>query len=141
MAGSMKAAVSTLLGCLLTPVYLLVFGLLLVVFHPVQVLCRTAGGYGAHKKSVDIMNFLIVKSLIILGARVSFRGIETLPVDRPIILISNHQSLFDIPPIVWGFRAHHPKFIAKTSGLLEKLVIPSSASLIILRSVYLVCPA
>lgn len=109
----MKAAVSTLLGCLLTPVFLLAFGLLLAVFHPVQALCRAAGGYGAHKKSVDILNLLIVRSLIILGARVSFRGVETLPGDRPIILISNHQSLFDIPPIVWGFRAHHPKFIAK----------------------------
>jgi 1-acyl-sn-glycerol-3-phosphate acyltransferase len=109
----MKIAVVKLLGYLLTPVYLLVFGLLLAVFHPIQVICRWIGGYGAHKKSVDIMNLLIVKSLFILGARISFRGVETLPKDRPIILISNHQSTFDIPPIAWGFRRHHLKFIAK----------------------------
>jgi 1-acyl-sn-glycerol-3-phosphate acyltransferase len=109
----MKTAIVKSLGYLLTPVYLLVFGLLLVVFHPIQMICRSMGGYGAHKKAVDILNLLIVKSLFILGARISFRGVETLPKDRPIILISNHQSLFDIPPIVWAFRRHHPKFIAK----------------------------
>jgi 1-acyl-sn-glycerol-3-phosphate acyltransferase len=112
-ANQMKTVVVKSLGYLLTPVYLLVFGILLVVFHPVQMICRSTGGYGAHKQSVDILNLLIVKSLCILGARVSFRGVETLPKDRPIILISNHQSMLDISPIAWGFRRHHPKFIAK----------------------------
>ena len=112
-AKQMKIAVVKLLGYLLTPVYLLVFGLLLAVFHPIQVICRRIGGYGAHKISVDVLNLLIIKSLFILGASISFRGVETLPTDRPIILISNHQSLFDISPIIWGFRTHHPKFIAK----------------------------
>jgi 1-acyl-sn-glycerol-3-phosphate acyltransferase len=102
-----------ILGYLLTPLYLLIFGLLLVVFHPIQVICRHIGGYHAHKKSVEIMNLLIIKSLFILGTRVSFRYLEKVPKDRPIILISNHQSMFDIPPIVWGFRHYHPKFIAK----------------------------
>jgi len=102
-----------LLGYLLTPIYLVVFGLLLVVFHPIQMICRKIGGYSAHKKSVDILNLLIIKSLFILGTSISFRGFEKLPKERPIILISNHQSLFDIPAITWGFRNHHPKFIAK----------------------------
>jgi 1-acyl-sn-glycerol-3-phosphate acyltransferase len=109
----MKIAIMKLLGYLLTPVYLIVFGLLLVVFHPIQVICRTIGGYSAHKRSVDIMNFLIIKSLFILGTKISFRHFEKLPKERPIILISNHQSLFDIPSIIWGFRNHHPKFISK----------------------------
>jgi 1-acyl-sn-glycerol-3-phosphate acyltransferase len=101
------------LGYLLTPIYLAVFGLLLVVFHPIQMICRNIWGYEAHKKSVDIMNFLIIKSLFILGTNISFRGFEKIPKERPIILISNHQSLFDIPAIIWAFRNYHPKFIAK----------------------------
>lgn len=109
----MKTAIVKLLGYLLTPPYLIVLGLLLVLFHPIQVICRNIGGYRAHKESVDILNVLIIKSLIIVGAKLTFRGFERLPKDRPIILISNHQSLFDIPPIAWGFRNHHPKFIAK----------------------------
>jgi 1-acyl-sn-glycerol-3-phosphate acyltransferase len=36
-----------------------------------------------------------------------------LPPGRPLIVVANHQSLFDIPPVIWGFRRHHPKFIAK----------------------------
>jgi 1-acyl-sn-glycerol-3-phosphate acyltransferase len=108
-----KIIIVKLLGYLLTPLYLCIFGLLLVVFHPIQVICRTIGGYSAHKKSVEIMNFLIIKSLLILGTSISFRCFEKLPRERPIILISNHQSMFDIPPIVWGFRHYHPKFISK----------------------------
>ena len=109
----MIATIKKLLGYALTPMYLIVFGLLLVVFHPIQMICRNLGGYRAHKKSVDLMNFLILKSLFILGTSISFHGFEKLPEGRPLILISNHQSLFDIPPIIWGFRGHHPKFIAK----------------------------
>jgi len=113
MKDQMKIVIVKLLGYLLTPIYLIVFGLLLVVFHPIQVICRNIWGYSAHKKSVDILNFLIIKSLLILGTTISFRCFEKLPKERPIILISNHQSLFDIPPIIWGFRNHHPKFISK----------------------------
>lgn len=113
MKDQMKTVIMKSLGYLLTPIYLIVFGLLLVIFHPVQVICRTVWGYSAHKKSVDVLNFLIMKSLLILGAKISFRCFEKLPKERPLILISNHQSMFDIPPIIWGFRNHHPKFISK----------------------------
>lgn len=113
MKNQVKIVMVKLLGYLLTPIYLIVFGLLLVVFHPIQVICRNIWGYSAHKKSVDILNLLIIKSLLILGTKISFRCFEKLPKERPIILISNHQSMFDIPPIIWGFRHYHPKFIAK----------------------------
>ncbi|MFA8435448.1 MAG: lysophospholipid acyltransferase family protein [Marinifilaceae bacterium] len=48
-----------------------------------------------------------------MGTRIRFQGFGNLPVDRPLIIVSNHQSPFDIPPVVWGFRQHHPKFISK----------------------------
>jgi len=103
----------TVLNYLLTPVYLLTFGLLLLIFHPIQVICRYTGGYQLRKKSVDILNYLLIYSLTILGSRIRFRGFEKLPQGRPFIIVSNHQSTFDIPPIVWGFRKHHPKFVSK----------------------------
>lgn len=102
-----------LLSYLLSPVYLLIFGLTLLVFHPIQVVCRFIGGYPLRKKSVDIMNFILVYGLTVLGCRIRFRGFEQLPKDRPFIIVSNHQSTLDIPPIVWGFRKHHPKFVSK----------------------------
>ncbi len=102
-----------ILGYLLSPVYLLAFILLLLIFHPVQVICRRLGGYPLRKRSVDVLNYLLLYSLVIVGARIRFRGFEKLPQGRPFIIVSNHQSLMDIPPIVWGFRKHHPKFVSK----------------------------
>lgn len=100
-------------GYILSPIYLLIFGLLLGIFHPIQVVCWKVWGYPAQKRAVEIMSYLLIKSLIILGSRVKFKGFEKLPKDCPLIIVSNHQSQYDIPPIVWGFRNHHPKFISK----------------------------
>jgi 1-acyl-sn-glycerol-3-phosphate acyltransferase len=101
------------LGYILSPVCLLVFWLILGIFHPIQVVCWNLWGYPAQKRAADIMNYLIIKSLIILGSRVKFKGFEKLPKECPLIIVSNHQSQYDIPPIAWGFRKHHPRFIAK----------------------------
>jgi 1-acyl-sn-glycerol-3-phosphate acyltransferase len=101
------------LGYILSPVYLLVFWLILGIFHPIQVICWNVWGYGAQKRAVEIMNYLIMKSLVILGSRIQFKGFERLPEGCPLIIVSNHQSQYDIPPVVWGFRKHYPKFIAK----------------------------
>ncbi|MCD6355038.1 MAG: 1-acyl-sn-glycerol-3-phosphate acyltransferase [Prolixibacteraceae bacterium] len=103
----------SVLSYFLSAVYLLLFGLLLLLFHPIQIVCRWIGGYQLRKKSVDILNHFIVYSLTILGSRIRFKGFDHLPQNRPLIIISNHQSTFDIPPIVWGFRKHHPKFVSK----------------------------
>ena len=103
----------TVLSYLFSPLYLLLFGLLILFFHPVQVVCRWIGGYPLRKKSVDILNFMLLYSLSIVGCRIRFKGLELLPKNRPLIIVSNHQSTFDIPPIVWGFRKFHPKFVSK----------------------------
>lgn len=101
------------LSYILSPIYLLTFGLLLAIFHPIQVITNKIWGYKVRKKVVDVLNFLLIRSQFIIGARISFRGFEKLPKGRPLIIVSNHQSTFDIPPVVWGFRKHHPKFISK----------------------------
>lgn len=97
----------------LSVLFYICFITLLLVFHPIQVLCLRLGGYEAHKKSVEILNYLIIKCFVLVGARVKFEGFEKIPVNRPLIIVSNHQSSWDIPPVVWGFRKHHPKFISK----------------------------
>jgi len=102
-----------ILGIIFTPLYYLAFGLILGIFHPIQVICWNIWGYKAHKRSVEFLNFMLIKALIILGAKVRFAGFEKFQVSKPLIIISNHQSLFDISPIVWGFRKHHAKFISK----------------------------
>lgn len=104
---------SKLLAYPLTVIYFLAFGLLLVIFHPVQWLCFNLFGYQAHKKSVDYLNLGLTRCLLLLGTRVTFRNPNAIPVDKPSIIVANHQSMYDIPPIIWYMRKHHPKFISK----------------------------
>ena len=59
------------------------------------------------------MNFGLLYCLWILGTKITFKGLEKIPQNRPIIIVSNHQSTLDIPAIIVGFRENHPKFISK----------------------------
>jgi 1-acyl-sn-glycerol-3-phosphate acyltransferase len=97
----------------LSVLYYLVFGLILVVFQPIQWLAYNLFGYQAHKKVVDIFNWFLVKALLILGIRVKFNNPYTIPENVPLIIVSNHQSMYDISPLSWFFRKHHPKFVSK----------------------------
>ena len=103
----------TFLGYLLTPIFHLYFGLLLVIFHPIQVIAHKLFGDKARKKVVDTLNRGLVNGLYIMGCRIKFSGLENVPAGRPIIIVANHQSLYDIPAIVHGFRKHYPKFVSK----------------------------
>jgi 1-acyl-sn-glycerol-3-phosphate acyltransferase len=102
-----------ILGYVLAPVVALVFFLLLCIFHPLQWLALKLFGYTGHKKTVDILNLCLVGSLYLAGDTVSFTNKQNLPVGRPMIFISNHQSTFDIPPLIWFLRKYHAKFISK----------------------------
>ena len=102
-----------LVSHILTPVFAIFFFSILLVFHPIQWISLRLFGYHTHKKSVDYMNWCLVKVLLILGTRVRVDMPEDLPTDVPLIFASNHQSLFDIPPMIWKFRKHHPKFVSK----------------------------
>lgn len=103
----------TFISYLTTPIFHFFYGFLLVVFHPVQVITNLVFGDKPRKKVVDILNYFLVKSLYIMGCSVKFRGFKELSNSRPIIIVSNHQSMYDIPAIVWGFRKCYPKFISK----------------------------
>jgi 1-acyl-sn-glycerol-3-phosphate acyltransferase len=100
-------------GYILSPFVILAFFLLLVIFHPIQWICLQLGGYTAHKKSVDILNFFLLHTAYILFNGITFINKQALPVGRPIIFLANHQSLFDIPPMIYYLRKYHAKFISK----------------------------
>ena len=70
-------------------------------------------GYDAHKRSVSVLNWFLMRCLNILGTRFTFRNSFTIPANRPLIIVTNHQSMYDIPPIIWHMRKHHPKFVSK----------------------------
>ncbi len=101
------------LAIILSLIHYLIFLFLLLIFYPVQIIAYNLFGYSAHKKTVDLLNFLLILNLYTLICQPSFNGFKELPVNKPLIIISNHQSMFDISPVIWGFRKHHAKFIAK----------------------------
>ena len=101
------------LSYFLSFIFGLTFLLLTLIFDPLQRIALKLFGYKGHKVVLDFLNYLITKSLILLGIRVKVINKQTLPKDTSIIFVSNHQSLFDIPPIVWAFRKYHPKFVSK----------------------------
>lgn len=93
--------------------FYLLFGFLLLMFEGIQRICLNVFGYNAHKKSVGLVNGLFLVCMSVLGTRFRFKIADKIPENVPIIIVSNHQSLWDIPPMIWFLRKLHPKFISK----------------------------
>lgn len=102
-----------LLAYPLSVVYFILFGLTLLVFHPIQWVCLNVFGYEAHRRSVALLNLFLMRCTHALGTTYSFNNPHPISTDRPVIIVPNHQSMHDIPPIIWFMRAHHPKFVSK----------------------------
>ncbi len=103
----------TLLSYILTPLFYLAFGLVLVIFDPLQRITLKVFGHRAHDAIISVITGLCTNSTRILGATYKVVGRELLPDNRPLVFAANHQSMYDIPPIFWFFRKHHPKFVVK----------------------------
>jgi 1-acyl-sn-glycerol-3-phosphate acyltransferase len=101
------------LGYIFSPLFYIFFSLSLLIFHPVQWICYRFFGYNAHKKSVDYLNFFLTYSHIFLGTSSTFINDQDLPLNHPIIFVANHQSMYDIPGLIWFLRKYHVKFISK----------------------------
>ena len=97
----------------LSVLYAIVFLFWLLIFHPVQLVCYHLFGYNAHRMSVAVLNFFLLRTSHILGTTYNLTGRENLPENKPLILVCNHQSMHDIIPIIWFLRNVHPKFISK----------------------------
>ena len=100
------------IGWVLTPLHLLLFGAVLLVFHVAQVIALPFG-YAAHKRVVDFLNLGVLSSLCVMGTRIAIRCPHDLPADAPLVVVANHQSMYDIPLLGWALRRHHPKYVAK----------------------------
>jgi len=103
------------LSHLLSPVFFLVWLILLNVFHGLQIVARNVFGERAHQRTVDALNFFLLHSLWLLGTRISVRFSEPLPKphSRPIIFVANHQNKLDVVGISWYLRRYSPKFVSK----------------------------
>lgn len=92
---------------------IILFLLTLVIFHPIQWICLNVFGYQAHKKSVDYLNFVLLRIGHVLGTNYKVTNRESIPKGVPIIFVANHQGMYDIIGINWFLREFHPKFVSK----------------------------
>ncbi|WP_144803942.1 lysophospholipid acyltransferase family protein [Maribacter sp. MAR_2009_72] len=102
-----------MLSYIVTPFFFVAFGLCLLVFHPMQWIAFKLFGYNGLKPVVSKLNFFLMRSTNILGTTYRYTNTYDLPTDRPLIIVTNHQSMYDIPPLIWYLRKHHPKFVSK----------------------------
>jgi len=106
------------IGSIASAIYYFVYLIILLFFHVLQWLSFNLFGYKAHKFVVDYLSLCLMRNLWFVGTHVKFNNRYTIPTDKPIIIISNHQSTQDIAPLLWYFRKNHPKCVAKKE--LEK---------------------
>lgn len=97
----------------ISAVFYLIFFIFLCIFHPIQWICLNVFGYQVHKKSVDVLNFFLVRCTNLLGTTYDFKNLETIPENVPLIFVANHQSMYDIVAIIWFMRKYHIKFVSK----------------------------
>ncbi len=102
-----------LIDYILSGLYLIYFGLTLVVFHLIQVICFHFFSRQTHQKSVHWLNGFLLHGLWILGTRLHLETKADIPADRPVIFIANHQSMFDIVGMIWYLRKNYPLFVSK----------------------------
>lgn len=97
-----------------TPVFVSCFFSILVLFHPFIALASRISS-GAFRWVFNLMNRALLLNLrIAAGMKFEVEGsINDLPSSVPIIVISNHQSMFDIPMLIVALRRYHPVFVSK----------------------------
>lgn len=101
------------LSLAITPLYILLFFAILGVFHPLQMIALLFGRR-VHKIVFDQMNLFLITNFRTMGTKIRvYRRGAPLPLGRPIIFVSNHQSMYDVPLQAWVLRKHYPMFISK----------------------------
>ena len=70
-------------------IYGILFFLLLLIFHPVQIICLRLFGYDAHRLSVAVLNWCLMRCTNILGTRYTIDNQHNLPDKTPLIFVAN----------------------------------------------------
>lgn len=96
-------------------VYFFCFGVLLLVFHVLQLLAYALTGQLGQQKVVGWLNWCLIQNLRILKVKNVILGKENIPDRGNLVITANHSNEFDIPGIVWTLRKYSPVFVAKKS--------------------------
>lgn len=101
-----------LIDCLLSCFYIPIFLSTFFIFDLLQRLTRPFGK-NTYLKTVVLMNRAFCRCLSITGTKIKIINPPKLDPTKSYIIISNHQSMYDMPILSETFQSHHPRFIAK----------------------------
>lgn len=105
----------TCLSWLTTLVFLPAFGAVLVVFDVAQRVAYYVFGARAQEYVAGTVQWVLVKTFGICGTRVAVERAPELQSWTPYIVVSNHQSMFDIVLLGSLLFSNFPKYISKRS--------------------------
>jgi len=92
--------------------FLVAFGLILLIFDPLQRLSRLFGPR-PHEVVVGVMQAALVASFRLCGTRIAIERAARVTPRTPYVLIANHQSMFDIPIVGALLFSNYPKYVSK----------------------------
>jgi 1-acyl-sn-glycerol-3-phosphate acyltransferase len=95
-----------------TVLFLVAFGLIMVVF---DVIFRIASLFGrrANAYVLGVLQVVLIGALRLCGTRIEVERSPRIQPHASYIIVSNHQSMFDIPVFGWQFFSNFPKYISK----------------------------
>jgi 1-acyl-sn-glycerol-3-phosphate acyltransferase len=92
--------------------FLIAFGLILLVFDPLQRVARVFGPR-PHEVVVGLLQVSLVGAFRLCGTRLDVERSPGVAPRTPYVIIANHQSLFDIPILGALLFSNFPKYVSK----------------------------
>lgn len=104
---------SRIVGWLLTPIHLLIVGMVFLGFHVPLIITRRLLGLRAFDCMMNLMAWSLLWNIRLIGSRITVIRKGSVPVQQPLILVANHQSIYDVPLLMWYLRPRTCRFISK----------------------------
>lgn len=97
-----------------TVVFGIAFAVTLLVFD-VALRISALFGLRAVERTGILLQVALIRCLPLVGTRIEVERSPRIAEGASYIIVSNHQSMFDVPLFGFAFRSHAPKFISKQS--------------------------
>jgi 1-acyl-sn-glycerol-3-phosphate acyltransferase len=104
---------SNLLSWLITLPFVFFFSLTLLIFHPLLLIAHLFGNTCRNKVLLLMNQFLVLELKVIGGMRLNINFNASISPNIPVLIISNHQSMFDIAFMIVVFRTLSLHFVSK----------------------------
>jgi 1-acyl-sn-glycerol-3-phosphate acyltransferase len=95
-----------------TIAFLIAFGLIMVIYDAIFRITFLFGKR-ANAWVLGVMQITVICAMRLAGIRIEVERSPRIEPHTSYIIVSNHQSMFDIPTFGWQFFSNYPKYISK----------------------------